>query len=218
MWFKDKLVASYHDDNPPSGATCYFAAEVVTWFNVDWPSCDRRVDNFAMDAGTRGDQLIAQLINQKRYYWLDTAEGGIKLFHTNDTIPGTYSLTAIKGSGTSEQDLITRLRVMGLYEYETFDPTNMQNHGNLYGEANIEDADTLSESTEEASKILDDYYDRHGRHNLLGAADPRVEPMDIITYNAGDGARVMKVATVNIALSIANEIPSFDMKLEGYDG
>ena len=221
VWFRDRLVAAYHAMSPypaPEGDYVWIASDDIVTFNIDWSACDRRVDNFTLDAGVRGDQLIAQLINKKRFYWLDTVDGGIKLFKTNDTIPGTYSLTALGGMGTSEQDLVTRLRVMGLYEYETFDPNNMRDYGNLYGEASIEDADTLSESIDEAGKILADFGDRLGQHQLVGAADPRVEPMDILTYNAGDGDATMKVGTVTIILSVGSEAPVFDMKLEGTNG
>jgi len=107
---------------------------------------------------------------------------------------------------------------MGLYEYETFDPVNLQNYGNLYGEAQIEDADTLSESIDEANKILADFGDRYGRHQLVGAADPRVEPLDSITYDMGKGPTVMKVDLVSISISLTGEAPTFDMKVEGYDG
>ena len=218
VWFKDRLVAAYHDDAPPSGGYNFIAADNPVTFNLDWSACDRRVDNFALDAGTRGDQLISQLINKKRFYWLDTQDGGIKLFHTNDTIPGTYSLAAVGGTGANEQDLVTRIRVMGLYEYETFNPANMQAYGNLYSEAQIEDADTLSESIDEANKILDDFSNQYGRHQLVGAADPRIEPLDVITYNTGAGAMTMKVDSVSINISMQAETPSFDMKLEGFDG
>lgn len=224
IWYNDILLVSYRDTALYNGSYAWVEAvwesgntgeEIV----LDWSACDRRIDNFSLDQGMRGAQILSTLIGSKRYYIIDADDGGIKMLTDTTAVPGTYSLSALAGTGTSEMDIATRVRLLGLVDREVKDTEAMRLYGNLYYEINDEDAETELEVAVDAETTLDELMRKRGMHSLIGAADPRIEPRDLITYTLEDGVTEYTaiIEGLSINLTAAGDTPVFDMKLEGTD-
>ena len=219
IWYLDDLVFAWYDEQPyGDGSFAWligYSELFGTNFFVDWSSCDRRVDNFTLDQGTRGAQLMSSLIGKKRIFIKDKFNGGIELFTSTTQIEDeVYNLTATAGTGLVELDLASRVRVQGLYDKEIKNSEAMRLYGNIYVETNNEDIETEMEGIHDANQTLNELIRRRGKYALTGAAHPRLEPRDIITFSDGTNNHTILIDSVAFSISLSGDTPTFDMRLE----
>ena len=91
--------------------------------NVDWSALDNRVDNFILDMGRSGTQLLSRLVGEKPIFFQDDQYGNLHIFRDRVTInagsPDT--LTIVSGELDQDVELATRVRVEGAEVAEATD-------------------------------------------------------------------------------------------------
>jgi hypothetical protein len=189
---------------------------------VRWSKLDTVVDNFICDMGASGMQNIAKLIGEKHINFQHD-EGTLHFFkdrvEINDGDPWDLAIEGIDYD--DESQIVTRLRMEGVDIYEYIDAVNLKQYGNIFGVANSEEINSLGELQDEAEYITLDNNAGINRTYLGGAADPRVEPDDIIevTFTGSDrtDTREVIVEGVEFRMQITLDNALFDMTIEGKD-
>jgi hypothetical protein len=179
-----------------------------------------RVDNWILDNGKKGAQLIEELIGEKRFYYQDH-EGAIRLFRTRDEVNAVspYTLAVIEGGAESDANIATRIRIEGSDVKEIFDEEMLIEHGNLFRLVHINEINSPSDASYYAGIVMDEMGSRYKNQTLQGAADPRVEPNDIIyaVFPDGNSTRTVKVIVDGVDFSIGVDPNNalFDMSISG---
>lgn len=217
VWSNDTLLGVF----PVMKGAAEFAIvspEVLGNVPVDWPVLDMRVDNFVMDIGQGGIDLLRRLVGKKRVRFGDDSTGGIKIFRDGAVIGSENSpLLMSQVSNATESDLnrITRLRMEGLEVYETADEETLVEYGNVFAMENFNELELLSQFAEEGELYLADA-ERSGRpRTYMAPADPRIEPWDIVWVNDGSTAKQILVRQARLNLSISEDAAQFVMTLDG---
>jgi len=190
-----------------------------------WEEIDLRVDNYIFDMGQTGEQLLRNLIRQKRIFFQDTNYGNLKYFRNkteiNNGSPDSMSVSAAISDMDSNR--ITRVRLEGAEFSEAFDETVMNNYGNIFSLANAEELNTQEEFDSEVQLILDDFVRASEQTTLVAAADPRIEPNDIyearVYYDATNYEfRHLHVKQIEFRLNITENSAAFDMNVIAESG
>jgi len=188
--------------------------------NVDWSELDIRTDNFVLDLGYRGAQLLGGLIGPKQIVYQDTSTGGIYMERTRTSGSAEYELadlTVEAGRSSSDTALVNRVRAEGAEIAEVVDWSSFQEDGNLFFLVNATEANDLWETATEAEYILDDSRASVDVHGFVGAADPRVETNDIIRARTADGFHDLSVDSISYRMTSSLRDAVFDMQIEGRD-
>jgi hypothetical protein len=179
-----------------------------------------RVDNWILDNGKKGAQLIEELIGEKRFFFHDH-EGAVRLFRTRDEInPGEpYPLAVTEGWAESDASIATRIRIEGSDIRELYDEEMLVEHGNLFRLVHMNEVNSPADAAYYADVVMDELGSRYKNQTLQGAADPRVEPNDILYVQLPDGAatRTAKVIvdSVDFVLTVDETAAVFDMSISG---
>ena len=181
-----------------------------------------RVDNFLLDIGTTGLQLLDRLINNKIYYYLDDGVGGIKMFRGRtdvNTELTPYTLAVAAGRTDTDASVFSRIRVEGAKAKETLDLNLMREYGNIYRTVNIDEIYNMDDAEYFSKALVDDARDKTEIVSLIGSADPRIEPHDVIYSRIlkRDGTNeVKRVIVDDITFTLSgDENVEFDMNING---
>ena len=216
VWINDKLVAGFSGIGSDDVSPISYGLATM---NVDLPALDQRVDNFIIEMGSHGGDLLGRLIGQKRIFVKDNQTGGLTAFRTRTRITANTPITmAIQnGNITSDAEVITRVRLEGLEAAEEVDYDALRIYGNLFQLANAEELEMLNQFTAEALAILEDAVLTYAQTSLIGAADPRVEPEDILPVTLPDGTRDIIVSNVSFRMAQDAGQAVFDMEVSARD-
>ncbi len=216
VWINDRLAVVFSDVGSDDA---FLVSNGNATFTVDWPALDQRVDNFIIEMGTRGGDLLSRLIGQKRIFVKDDQTGGLTAFRTRTTISTHTPITmaVLNGNITSDAELITRIRLEGLEAVEEVDYEALRLYGNIFQIANAEELELLNQFTAEAQAILNDAVLSYQQTTLIGAADPRVEPEDILPVTLPDSTRDIIVTSVTFRMEQDAGAAVFDMEVSARD-
>lgn len=215
VWIEDKLAAIFPIATNINNLMLVANAAVTT--AVDWPTIDMRIDNFVMDLGQTGIDLVRRLIGQKRIRFLDNSSGGVKFFREGDTINSSgnpYAMVLASNKVISDVNRVTRLRLEGIEVYETNDQDGLLTYGNVFANQNLNELDYLSQFATEGDLLIEDANRSVYPRTYRGAADPRVEPWDHLWINDGDETVEAIVGSVTYNLSISEDQATFDMSID----
>jgi len=194
----------------------------ATPINIKISELSYRVDNFLLDTGTTGLQLLDRLINNKIYYYMDDGNGGIKMFRSrtevNDAL-NPYKLAVATGRTDTDVSVFSRIRVEGAEAKEVIDIGLMKEYGNIYKTVNIDEINNIDDAEYFSSALIEDAKDKAEIISLVGSADIRLEPMDIIyarILKRGGGYEDKKIIIDDITIRYeqSNEV-QFDMNITG---
>lgn len=186
--------------------------------NIYVPEAAIRIDNYILDAGQRGDSLVSGVIGEKRFYLADDISGDFKLFRERTTVNTAltpYQLSISGGEVQSDTALATRMRLEGADIREKFDTDMIVNFGNLFYMANMYEINSAADADYFTDVLLDDAGSRVISKAYEGAADPRVEPNDIVYVETKDGLDRVIVDNIDLFYSVSRDNVVFDMSING---
>jgi len=218
VWIGNKLVATFVDSEAIQGLYAGFVSNGNATLTLDWEELDTFIDNYILDMGKTGMQLLSALIGEKHIHFQDTQAGGIRFFRNRTTVNSTpFALISQSGIQNLETELVTRLRVEGAEVAEVYDTANMKTHGNLYASVNLREVNNLVDAQREANFMLSEINKKRSGDTFYGAADPRVELGDVIKITDPEGTRDIVVMSMQYIL-VQNETEAlFDMQVGGYN-
>jgi len=189
----------------------------ATAVNVTWPETCRYVDNFVMTMGSRGYQLMQQLVGERRIHFQDDQDGELKIYQDRVTVNSgeAYDLLITSDDQDSETDLVTRVRVEGGTVAEQFDEDGMREHGNLFALVNSTELDDYYAIYREALDSLDDFETLTRPIILMGMPDLRIEAGDLVIINDQEAQKTVIVDRVGLGLTMDEVQARFEMTLEG---
>ena len=215
----ETLIASFK--LPSDIDTQAYAAPVYRGATVryDWPELSMRVDNFIMDIGKKGSQILGQLIGQKRLYWQDDQDGKLRLYRERVTVNSgdPWAMTAEMTNLFNEADLATRVRVEGAEAWQAISEEAVQEHGSVFRVFNAEDAENAQDAAVEAEWLLEETSKRANKYVLTGAADLRVEAGDIYEVSLPDGDVSVVVDSIQYQMRVQPNMAVFDMTIQGHN-
>jgi hypothetical protein len=188
-------------------------------FTVDWSALDRRVDNFLLDAGKSGAELLGRLIGEKHIYFRDTQDGGIYFLRNREPVNAVgspYVLTLIDETGDTDVNTATRIRIEGAGLGEAYDQTAMKEDGNLFLMLNMSELYTDEAALTESQFLLNDLLKRRDTETLSGAADPRIESDDQVYVTLPAGIVLLNIDEIGIGLEVDEGNATFDMNIRGH--
>lgn len=186
--------------------------------NIYVPEASIRIDNYILDAGQNGESLVSGVIGEKRFYLADDIDGGMKLFRARATVNSNavpYQLTISGGEVQSDTSLATRMRLEGSDICEKYDAEMMVEYGNLFYMANMREINSPADAEWFAAVLLDDIGSRVISKAYYGAADPRVEPNDLIWVETKDGRDRIIVDYASFVYATGANSLAFDMSING---
>ena len=226
VWIAGRHVHTFVDRSAPiiqdgaldptplyAGIVLHNEVEVV----VDWVEICHYVDNFVMNMGARGFQLMQRLVGERRIYFQDNQDGVLRLFKERTLINegDTYTYLYDVSLEVSDADLATRIRVEGGTVAEQFVEDDIKEHGNLFSLVNSTELDDYRSIYQEALTSLEESASYSTPVQLLGLPDLRLEAGDIIEAEI-DGSPVNVIAdTVSFSFMTDTERTTFDMRVEG---
>jgi len=175
-----------------------------------------RIDNYVFDNGRNGAQLLSELIGEKRYFFQDNAAGNIRIYRTRTEVNPSAPYSLAVASGTSEVDaMVTRLKLEGAEVHERYDAEMITRYGNIFHQANMREINTLTDAENYTEILLEDYGSNTSTENFTGAADPRIEPNDILYLTLPSGEKQVIVETIAYKMIGSEKRISFDMMVSG---
>ena len=181
------------------------------------PESSIRIDNYILDNGRKGAQLIESLIGEKHFYYQDTADGKLRLFRKRVTINNgsPYRLTVSASDREEDVPGATWIRVEGGEIYEAFDEEMIKEYGMLFKLTHMSEVNNLYDAVQQADYVLEDYASRYETRALEGEADLRVEPNDVIYFETDQGIEQLIVDSVDFDLSVEGENARCSMTIDG---
>jgi len=216
VWCNERFVHAFVNTLYTEGDYVGITTYGVVTVDVDLSAVDQRIDNFILDMGVRGTQLLNSLIGAKRAFVLDTPAGGLrmaKLKISGDadfTVPDVIIFSQMTELDTEQR---TMIRTEGYEIAELADYDAIQDEGLLFGVFNAREANDLWEGMQEAEAYLKDMISSSQQISIQGAADPRAEPNDIITATIKTGDVDIVVDKVTYTLDSNEDRPQLDMKI-----
>jgi len=184
---------------------------------LTWYSADTRVDNFSLDMGQRGAQMMDRLVNEKFIVWGDTSEGGMRFRRRRDAVTGNtalapYDLVLSSRCDDDDSGIVTRLVIESINTHE-YIYDDWEESGNLFQLVNVMELETEKDIAEMAEIYFAEANRTHA--SIEGAADPRIEPGDIYYIDIDGVVKEMYVQSVSIKYIVDVGGVIFDMRLEG---
>jgi len=165
--------------------------------------------------GHSGTSLMQGLIGPRRIFFQDDQEGSLRVFRQRVNIGTLADLTFEVATPESELQLLTRIRAEGYGYAEAVDWDRLKSEGNLFQVVNASEANTAEEAYREGLLILQEMLSTSRQTLPSSAADPRVEPNDLVTVPLPTGARNLIVEAVNFTFQNSPDSVVFDMDIEG---
>lgn len=219
-WENGRLIAFFVDNSTPQGNLSFFAMESGTGnVNIDWPELDLRVDNFIMESGARGAQMIGKLIGEKHIYFNDRPDGSVHFFRNRTMVNNGSPITtlAMASNVYDETQRATRIRVEGGGVAEAFNPTYMAEYGNLYALLNLTEVNSDADAVDEANYLIEDINKRTRMVSLIGPCDMRLEANDDIEVTLDGVTSDFSIDSISFNMSVMEGEAIFDMSVEAHD-
>ena len=189
---------------------------------VQLREADIREDNFLLDTGSSGAQLLNRLVGEKRFYFGDDVDGNLRIFLNRKDINdwGTPYTSAINTATTkSDNAIVTRIRVEGAEIFERVDAEAALLNGNLYRELNSGEVYSINDAEYYSDVILEDFLSQGDIRTVGGPVDIRVFPDGIyyiqLPITGGFRTEQLIVDDVSMNLNINRDGIAFDMNING---
>jgi hypothetical protein len=180
------------------------------------PQAGTRVDNFVMDMGKSGASLLSLLIGEKRVYYRDDGTGKLKIYTDRETVPGAYNRASTVQTETTDIGLATRVLLEGGEVVEVSSAGNLEKYGNFFKTFNFNEINNLDDAKYFADVVLEDMTLNREQVEVEGAADPRIEPTDIITLQlAANSTRDAVIDQISHEMYVDQAEAVYDMRLSG---
>ena len=216
VWVGGKFITAFYDSEYDFGTKAGLLAFGTVTVNADWSALDILVDNFVLDMGRRGAQLLNGLIGPKRIFYLDDQSGGLRMGRMRATGAADFTandFTVEKAETEFDAAQISRVRAEGAEIAEVVDYAALRSEGNLFALANATEANDYWETYDEALLILAEAKSSANVVAPTGLIDPRIEPQDIVTI----GADTLIIDRVRVNLTSNENDAIMDMSAEGRD-
>lgn len=223
LWCNCSLVCSFVIPDTEDEGFNIFGSSAKS-FGVRLREADIRHDNFLLDTGAKGDQLLARLIGEKRYYYQDNVDGVLRLFGERKEInspSSPYDLAVETSTITSDNGTATRVRLEGAEIWETIDEKEALDIGNIYREMNMSEINNLTDAKYYSNAILNDLTMRRVVRNISGPVDPRIFPdckYHLAAYHRGGSVEYGTLIVDSITKRLAHSDTGieFDMDVAGF--
>lgn len=182
------------------------------------PEASIRIDNFILDEGKKGETLIGEVIGEKRFHLQDGINGELVIFRDRvevNTSETPYLLTVTGDNAETDASVITRMRLEGADVKEKIDTDMIVEHGNIYYLANMYEINTEADAEYFTDTLLEEAGSRVVSRSYTGAADPRVEPDDVIYAQTSAGLDKVIVTNTTLMYVVNRENVVFDMTVVG---
>lgn len=190
--------------------------DVTSEVKVMVPQAGTRVDNFVMDMGKTGAQLLSNLIGEKRVYYRDDGTGRLVIYTDREMVPGVYNRAIKIMDEKTDIGLATRVLLEGGEVVEVSDAGNLAKYGNFFKTFNFHEINNLEDAKYFADLVMEDMSLNRERIELEGVADPRIEPTDILTIQLpGPVDRQIVVDAVSHTMFVDESEAVYDMRLSG---
>jgi hypothetical protein len=218
VWCGGRLLGAANLGAGLKNWTRYYVAssyEVPT-VQVMMPQAGTRVDNFTMDMGKSGAQLLTQLIGEKRVYFRDAENLTLKIYTDREQVEGTYTRAVSRASEQTDIGLATRVLLEGGEVVEVSSAGNLQKFGNFFKTFNFNEINNLDDAQYFADLVLEDMSLNIERVELLGAVDVRLQPNDEFTLTLKDNStRQVVVDAVSHQMAVGDQEAVYDMRVSG---
>ncbi|MGD0005034.1 MAG: hypothetical protein ABSE06_12485 [Anaerolineaceae bacterium] len=221
VWMNGTLLHSFvleSDDAAYTGTYMTVSGTENLSIGVYLPEGNIRVDNYILDNNKTAISLIDNLIGNKMFWFFDSNDQ-IKIVQAATTVNTAltpYNLTIINNHSYSDMGVATRIRVEGAEVSEVIDTDMMAKYGNLYHYINIPEINSQGDADYYAALNLSDAGSRYEIYSLQGAADPKIEPQDVIYVGLPEGVKKVLVDEINFMIDIqSGGGPVFDMMING---
>ena len=183
-------------------------------FRHRWYRLDSRIDNFVMDMGNQGTQLVATLISERRVYLREGSRGELMAFRDRETVPDTYQLANAYGKTEDVANLITRGLIEGSHIVEALHKDGMKDYGNYFGLINSTAMNERRDLVEEIREVLRDGQMSLQTIGFTGAADIRIEAGDLTTVNIDTIPTLALVRGISFDMIVTDSDAIFDMNVD----
>jgi hypothetical protein len=137
------------------------------------------------------------------------------VFRNRTTVNATpYTLAISEGTIENEIDFFTRVRMEGAEVAEVTDHDLLRQYGNIFALANSQELDSQGQLASEVAWLLSEASSKRNNTPFRGAADPRVEPQDIIQVSTPKGTRNLIVDRITFSMQSEPGDAVFDMEID----
>lgn len=217
VWIGGRLVHSFEDTLHAAGAFAGVVGYGDVDFDVEWSKLDHFIDNYILDMGARGAQLLNRLIGAKRVVYMDDQNGGLWMDLLATGGAAQYSCPPLGFSimrSNLDIDRVSRVRAEGTDIAEIVDFERLREDGNLFALVNAREANDAWQVLKEAYAVMRDAVSSATTAAINTAADPRVEPNDVVEFPTPEGNETVVVDGVTYRLVQTENSAAFDMRLE----
>lgn len=219
VWINDRFIHgwsfalsdAYGDEFDISGTS-------TQTFSMELHEASMRIDNHIMDNYRKGADLLSSIIGEKRIRFHDDLDGKLKIFTERTTVntSGTPYVLAV-GADEVQTDvgLFTRVLLEGAEVHERFDTTALVQHGNIFHGSGMNEIYSQYDAEYYTEKLLGDLAAVYEPKTLMGAADPRIEPNDILYVTFPSGVKKIIVDQIGFQLGVSETSAVFDMNING---
>lgn len=241
VWCNDRYLWTFYDSDYETGpyASLFGKAAVpgdpIDFVGnggdrtLDWSAVGRLIDGFIMDMGSRGSQLVGDVIGRtdRRVLTRDTQAGGIHIQRMRFDGAADFTLPdfEIKHSERDmDIDYKSFIRSEGagreaaIFSAEVVDWDVLKSEGLLFDYANAPLANNEWETYQEASYALRDAASSAYAVSVDSPIDPRPEPGDIVNLQTPDELiSAMRLTIDSVSMRWSQEEASFvaDMNMHG---
>lgn len=224
-WVNERFIGSFYMTGDYSDGYVRFVSYNTQPLTGDLSECYMRVDNFIMDMGMDGGQLLGRLLREKRIIFRDDQDGILYAFKNRVTANSSpYTLAVGHERANSGNNVVTRMRyradkignqLVGDY----FDPSRdlIRSYGNVFRLIDLQIIESARELLGEMSDSSDDVRRSFYTYSVNGAADPRLEAGDVfeVTLPSPHGDVLIDVERVNCIMMHSTDAVLFDMSIKG---
>jgi len=174
--------------------------------------------NYILDMDRSGLSNINDILADRKFYFYETGDG--KLYITRGSSDILYSSSAPYNVYSSlltlsNENLITRARIVGIEELESMDIALVKKYGNYYKYLSAPNLDSESELETELQDILDESKYSTLVFEFSGPYDPRLVKTDMmwVRLQARDeiGIYKVRIADFNVDYSVRKDGATADM-------
>lgn len=215
VWINNSLAATFMIDTEVN--SLMIVSPEISATDVAWSTLDMRVDNFVLDIGQSGIDLLRRLIKRKRIRFGDNGTGGIKVFRDGEVVNSElapYDLTVTSVDTDTDINRVTRVRLEGVDVHEAASEGGLTEYGNVFAVENFDEFDYHEQFVREGGLYLEDIERSGNSRTYRGGVDPRIEPWDKIWINDGGTVKQVLVNSIQHNLSISEDGAIYDMEIE----
>ena len=167
VWLGNRFIHSFVPVDTLDGTDVGVISEDECTWQVDWEEADMRCDNFILDMGRKGSQLLMDLIGEKRIFFVDKPDGSLELFTSHEEVSGTVNLICESGDMETNEPVATRIRTEGGDVFEDI-TDGIKRHGNVFRLMNSRESNDYKDTVRFTELAIDEIEQRTNYNMLRG--------------------------------------------------